>query len=56
MPRRVLDTCIQCNACIGECPVGCITEGETQSIINQNDCIDCGACEAVCPVGAIIAE
>lgn len=56
MPRRVTDTCILCGACIQECPVSCITEGETQSIIDPDKCIDCGACEQVCPVSAIIAE
>lgn len=56
MPRRVTDACIQCGACISECPVSAITEGETQSIIDPDTCIDCGACEAVCPVDAIVAE
>ncbi len=56
MPRKVTDACIQCGACISECPVSAITEGETQSEINADVCIDCGACEAVCPVSAIEAE
>ncbi len=56
MPRKVTDACIQCGACINECPVGAISEGETQSVIDPEQCIDCGACQGVCPVEAIIEE
>jgi NAD-dependent dihydropyrimidine dehydrogenase PreA subunit len=56
MPRKVTDTCIQCGACINECPVGAITMGDSQSEIDPATCIDCGSCQAVCPVEAIIEE
>ena len=56
MPRKVTDSCIQCGACIAECPVEAISEGDTQSIIDPDVCIDCGACEAACPVSAIVEE
>jgi len=53
MPRIISDECILCGACVAECPVDAITEGDTQMNINPDTCIDCGACEAVCPVEAI---
>lgn len=56
MPRKVLDTCISCGACIGECPVSAIVEGAEHTEIDAAACIDCGACEAVCPVAAIVEE
>ena len=53
MPRIISDECILCGACVPECPVDCISEGDTQMNIDADACIDCGACEAVCPVDAI---
>ena len=47
------DNCIKCGACVGECPVDAISEGDTIYDINPETCIDCAACEAICPVGAI---
>jgi NAD-dependent dihydropyrimidine dehydrogenase PreA subunit len=40
-------------ACIDECPVDCIYEGERMLYIHPGECVDCGACEPVCPVEAI---
>ncbi|MEB3371564.1 ferredoxin [Saccharopolyspora mangrovi] len=40
-------------ACIEECPVDCIYEGERMLYIHPDECVDCGACEPVCPVEAI---
>ncbi|MBQ6519967.1 MAG: 4Fe-4S binding protein [Anaerolineaceae bacterium] len=45
------DTCIACGACVGECPVEAITEGDYM-VIDADKCIDCGTCASVCPVGA----
>ncbi len=53
MPRRITEDCIQCAACVEECPVDCIEEGDIY-LIDEDACIDCGACEPVCPVEAII--
>ncbi len=52
MPRRISDDCIACAACVAECPVDCISEGDI-FVIDEDACIDCGACEPVCPVEAI---
>ena len=43
-------------ACIEECPVDCIYEGERMLYIHPDECVDCGACEPVCPVNAIFYE
>jgi NAD-dependent dihydropyrimidine dehydrogenase PreA subunit len=43
-------------ACVDECPVDCIYEGERTLYINPEECVDCGACEPVCPVEAIYYE
>lgn len=43
-------------ACIEECPIDCIYEGERMLYIQPYECIDCGACEPVCPVEAIYSE
>lgn len=40
-------------ACIDECPVDCIYEGDRMLYIHPGECIDCAACEPVCPVEAI---
>jgi len=43
-------------ACVDECPVDCIYEGERSLYIHPDECVDCGACEPVCPVEAIYCE
>jgi NAD-dependent dihydropyrimidine dehydrogenase PreA subunit len=41
-------------ACIEECPVDCIYEGERSLYIHPDECV--GACEPVCPVEAIFYQ
>ena len=43
-------------ACVEECPVDCIYEGNRTLYINPDECVDCGACEPVCPTSAIFYE
>jgi NAD-dependent dihydropyrimidine dehydrogenase PreA subunit len=43
-------------ACVEECPVDCIYEGDRSLYIHPDECVDCGACEPVCPVEAIFYE
>ena len=43
-------------ACMLECPVDCIYEGDRMMYIHPDECIDCGACEPVCPVEAIAQD
>lgn len=52
----ITDECITCGACMPECPVEAISEGDPKYIIDADKCIDCGACAAVCPTGAPIPE
>ena len=47
---------IKDRACIDECPVDCIYEGDRSLYIHPDECVDCGACEPVCPVEAIYYE
>jgi len=53
MAYVINDSCISCGSCAGECPVGAISEGEGQFVIDAATCIDCGACASTCPVEAI---
>lgn len=43
-------------ACIEECPMDSIYEGNRMLYIHPDECSDCGACEVVCPVEAIHYE
>jgi NAD-dependent dihydropyrimidine dehydrogenase PreA subunit len=43
-------------ACVEECSLDCIYEGERALYIHPDECVDCGACEPVCPVEAIFYE
>ncbi|MFW6007129.1 MAG: indolepyruvate ferredoxin oxidoreductase subunit alpha [Halanaerobiales bacterium] len=56
MAHVINDDCISCGACQPECPVECISEGDSKYEINGDECIDCGACASVCPVDAIFQE
>jgi len=49
------DLCSACGSCIGECPIGAISEGDVYSIA-AGECINCGACADVCPLEAISEE
>jgi NAD-dependent dihydropyrimidine dehydrogenase PreA subunit len=55
MPKKIVDTCVACGACQGECPVDAIKEGDMFSI-DPEQCIDCGACQGVCPTESIVDE
>lgn len=56
MAHVISDDCINCGACVGECPVEAISEGDSKHVIDADICTDCGACAEVCPVEAISAE
>ena len=53
MARVISDSCVSCGTLLFECPVGAISQGDSQYVIDADTCIDCGACEAACPTGAI---
>lgn len=53
MAHKITDECIACGACISECPVDAISEGDIYSI-DADACTDCGACVDACPTEAIV--
>lgn len=52
MAYMIQDHCINCSTCADNCPVGCISQGDSIHEINGDECIDCGTCASVCPVDA----
>ena len=56
MAHKISEECISCGACVPECPVEAIAEGEEVYKIDADLCTDCGACVEVCPTEAISAE
>lgn len=56
MAYVISSECVSCGACEGECPVGAISQGDGQFVIDEAACLDCGACAATCPTGAISQE
>lgn len=60
MALKITDECISCGACIPECPVDAIFEGEDHTLIDATKCVECEGhfpspqCQDVCPVDAII--
>ena len=56
MAYKINDDCINCGACVSECPVEAISEVDGKHVIDPDKCIDCGACADVCPVDAPKAE
>ncbi len=56
MAYKITDKCISCGACAAECPVQCISQGDTKYQIDSSACISCGTCQGVCPVDAPVEE
>lgn len=56
MAYVINDSCINCGACEAECPVSCISAGDSIYVVEEASCIDCGACANVCPVDAPVAQ
>ena len=53
MTYVICDDCVNCGACVDECPVEAISAGADKYIIDPDTCVDCGACSDVCPNDAI---
>jgi len=49
--RTVTDKCVQCKACVKECPMNTIREGDYAS--DPGECVQCLSCFARCPTTAI---
>lgn len=63
MALMITEDCINCNACVDECPNDAISEGESVYVINSDLCTECVGffddpqCVTVCPVeGTIIPD
>ena len=56
MAYKITDACVSCGTCAGECPVGAISQGDSQYEIDANACVDCGTCAGAGPTGAIEQE
>lgn len=52
MAYVISDECLSCGACVSDCPVGAISQGDDHFVIDADACVECGACAASCPVGA----
>lgn len=52
----IKEACIACGACAAECPVNCISAGESIFVIDKESCVSCGNCSRICPVGAPVSE
>jgi len=59
MAMLISAECICCGACVPECPVDAISEGDTLYIIDPETCVECvgyfdaSQCVEVCPVDCI---
>ncbi len=62
MALMITDECINCGACVPECPNEAISEGEDIFIIDPNKCTECVGwydepqCIQVCPVDCIVDD
>jgi len=59
MAMTITEECINCSACVEECPRGAISEGDDIFVIDAGVCTECEeegeqACVKVCPVDCIV--
>ena len=56
MATYITDACINCGACVPECPNEAIAEGGDIYVIDAEKCDDCATCVESCPSEAIVPE
>ena len=59
MAMTITDECINCNACVEECPREAIHEADPHYVIDAAKCTECeeeggSQCVPVCPVDCIV--
>ncbi len=52
IPEVDEEKCIQCGACIAQCPVG-VLGMESIPFLKKDGCVGCHACQEICPTGAM---
>ena len=52
----IQEECVCCAMCLAPCPENCITEEDSQFVVDQESCTECGECLPVCPVTCIITQ
>ncbi len=56
MALKITEECINCGACLPECPTNSISEGDPVYVIDAATCVECEGhydspqCKSVCPV------
>lgn len=62
MAYKIIEDCIGCGACEGECANEAISEGESIYVIDPDRCTECVGnfesprCAEICPVEACVAD
>jgi ferredoxin len=62
MATHITQDCINCGACVPECPNEAISEGDSIYVIAPEQCTECvgfnatEACQAVCPVECCLPD
>lgn len=62
MATMITDECINCGACVDECPNEAISEGEDIFVIDPAKCTECVGhfdeeqCAAVCPTDCCVTD
>ncbi len=62
MATHITEECINCGACVPECPNEAISEGDSLYVIDPDRCTECvgfhdkEACQAVCPVECCVPD
>ena len=62
MATHITSECINCDACVPECPNDAISQGDETYVIDAAKCTECvgfheaEACQAVCPVTCCVTD